>query len=424
MASIDIFPIAIGGVYPPLNLLSDIFSPSLTGSRSLSYPLDLGTNPTFAHAIQFSVYDYEYTGLSEATKALHDYVVQNYGELKSNAGNVNKIKENLATIGGGIQKGLPIGQGENFKPVTIGAPLSIMSLYMPDTVNTTYDSNYNAVQMYDVLGVSNLIANVFSDKKAGNIDFKNPQSIVNAIGSQNLKEVGSVLAGLVGGGMKMQSGDLTGALRQVFKQVPNPQMQLTYKGINLREFQFEFIFTPISAKEAQVVDNIINRFVYYSVPGLMGTVGEGQYLQPPQIFKINFAYTGGNSATKALTNVFQNTLTNVFGTQIANDIGFNGLNKSSPNANSMNGAKLFTIGDCVLTNVNVDYAPNGWAAYDDGYPVQTRLTLQFKEMDLVTKDKVNPARWAKDSASSPANGSLSSQIDTMRSVAEDPHSWS
>ena len=33
----------------------------------------------------------------------------------------------------------------------------------------------------------------------------------------------------------------------------------------------------------------------------------------------------------------------------------------------------------------LDYAPNGWAAYNDGFPIQTRLTLQFKEMDIVTK---------------------------------------
>ena len=55
---------------------------------------------------------------------------------------------------------------------------------------------------------------------------------------------------------------------------------------------------------------------------------------------------------------------------------------SAPNA------KIFQVGDCVLKNVNVDYAPNGWAAYNDGYPIQTRLTLQFQEMDIVTKQSM------------------------------------
>jgi hypothetical protein len=58
---------------------------------------------------------------------------------------------------------------------------------------------------------------------------------------------------------------------------------------------------------------------------------------------------------------------------------------------------VFEIGDCVLSNVNVDYAPNGWAAYNDGFPIQTRLTLQFKEMDIVTKQKlIDQGKGAKD----------------------------
>ena len=45
----------------------------------------------------------------------------------------------------------------------------------------------------------------------------------------------------------------------------------------------------------------------------------------------------------------------------------------------------------------VDYAPNGWSSFQDGHAVETRLTLQFKETDIVTKDKVSPSQWANDS---------------------------
>ena len=44
--------------------------------------------------------------------------------------------------------------------------------------------------------------------------------------------------------------------------------------------------------------------------------------------------------------------------------------------------------------MNVDYAPNGWAAYSDGSPVEIRLTLQFKELDIVTKEAIDPRRDA------------------------------
>ena len=45
-------------------------------------------------------------------------------------------------------------------------------------------------------------------------------------------------------------------------------------------------------------------------------------------------------------------------------------------------------GDCALTNIEVNYAPNGWASFEDGAPVQTTLSLQFKEMEIVDKDRI------------------------------------
>gem|GEM_PF-4468066 len=51
-------------------------------------------------------------------------------------------------------------------------------------------------------------------------------------------------------------------------------------------------------------------------------------------------------------------------------------------------AKVMTIQECVLESVSVDYAPNGWSAFNDGYPVQTTLSLQFKETQILTKKQV------------------------------------
>ena len=144
----------------------------------------------------------------------------------------------------------------------------------------------------------------------------------------------------------------------------------------------EFIFTPVSNQEAQSVDRIINSFTYYSLPDLVQGSG-GQFLTPPQIFQIKFAFTGQPGVLGSIGNVITNTLTNVVGSQLYNSVfGPGSLDASAPNA------KIFQVGDCVLKNVNVDYAPNGWAAYDDGYPIQTRLTLQFQEMDIVTKQSM------------------------------------
>ena len=50
---------------------------------------------------------------------------------------------------------------------------------------------------------------------------------------------------------------------------------------------------------------------------------------------------------------------------------------------------LHKFAPCALTTVMVDYAPEvGWVAHNDGMPVKTRLTLQFKETEILTKSRI------------------------------------
>jgi hypothetical protein len=47
------------------------------------------------------------------------------------------------------------------------------------------------------------------------------------------------------------------------------------------------------------------------------------------------------------------------------------------------------IAECVLTSVIVNYAPNGWVAFEGGAPVQTTMTLQFQEIEIIDKTRIN-----------------------------------
>jgi hypothetical protein len=38
--------------------------------------------------------------------------------------------------------------------------------------------------------------------------------------------------------------------------------------------------------------------------------------------------------------------------------------------------------------MNVDYAPFGWSTFEDGSPTNIRMTLQFMETEIVTKQRV------------------------------------
>ena len=49
---------------------------------------------------------------------------------------------------------------------------------------------------------------------------------------------------------------------------------------------------------------------------------------------------------------------------------------------------LHRIGECALESVNVKFGGERPQFFKDHQPVETELTLQFRELDLVTKEKV------------------------------------
>jgi len=76
-------------------------------------------------------------------------------------------------------------------------------------------------------------------------------------------------------------------------------------------------------------------------------------------------------------------------------------------------AKIFKVyHECVLENMSVDYAPNGWAAFGDGHPVQTRMTLQFREMDIVSKQDIDLAKFNEDNTQPFSNYTASKFTDS------------
>lgn len=126
----------------------------------------------------------------------------------------------------------------------------------------------------------------------------------------------------------------------------NPQQQLLFEGIDFRTFDFSFTFTPRSAREAAEIKKIVKVFRKHSLP----TINDGAagfFFTPPSIFEIQFL-----SGDKINTN-------------------------------------LPLIKRCVVETVDVNYAPNGWAAHTDGAPVQTTMQLRVKEIILVDSKQVD-----------------------------------
>jgi len=384
--SLKVIPTNIGGfnlsgaqLQGPLSSLFQNQNP-----QNLVYPSDLGSNPAMGHAVMFEIFDYK-SGFEDAAKNAIESLKKindvSFGNQNGD-GTFSNLIEGTSKITNIIKDatfnlGLKAIQAGSYQRQTKNK-LANISLYMPDTLNVTYNSNYTDVSLTESLGLKGFIGNAYSD-------LKNPALTKEFLQTVLQSDYGKAAAAKAAG--NLLGPNLSEFIQQSAGIYINPQIQLLYKGVGLRTFQLEFIFTPKTSQEAQVSKDICDSFAFYSLPSFgSNSNGEsGQFLKPPQLFRIKFKFLGKNDVLGSVSNVFSSALSNA-------GLGF--LNSTNPTNTIMNGneAKVMTINDCVLQNVQVDYAPNGWAAYNDGYPIQTRLTLQFMEMQMPTKDTIKNSR--------------------------------
>ena len=291
---------------------------------NLQYPEDLQNKP---HSVKFTVLlpgDSSYQSVVSTTQidSLFDFI---NGQRTSDI-----TKSGIFTIQNTKRK--------------IGTAIT---LYMPDTVNMTYGASYQEDNLsdYKLPFYGQLATDAWSQVTAPGKDMYS-----------NLANVGpDALAAAKGISIKGQTIDSLVPIDVILQQkglAINPQVQVLFKAVALRTFQFEFLFTPYSQQEAANVQEIIRAFKFHAAP----EVGRP---------------AGADNPANAIFFVVPSTF--------LIDYQFNG--KTNENINK--------IGECVLESVTIDYATNGWVTFEDGSPVQTRMTLQFKEIEIVDKSKVD-----------------------------------
>ncbi len=125
----------------------------------------------------------------------------------------------------------------------------------------------------------------------------------------------------------------------------NPKKEQVFKGVDFRTFQFDYQFFPRNETEAKNVLRIIEQFKYHMHPEFKDA-NNFVYIYPSE-FDIMY-YQGGEENR----NIHRHT-------------------------------------SCVLTEMNVNYTPNGaFTAFANGMPTQINVTLNFRELALLTKDKI------------------------------------
>jgi hypothetical protein len=229
-----------------------------------------------------------------------------------------------------------------------------VALYMPDTLAFTEAQTFEELRPGGTLA-----AGVLSAGKSA-IDSILQGQDAGAIAKE---VVGQVSPFILSGLAKQAGGIFQVAFSQAFGVVQNPMLELIYSSPSLRTFRFDFQFYPRDEKEAKEVQDIIQRLRFHQAPEVAQGGSNGFFLVPPSEFDISFYYNG----------------------------------RINPN--------IPKISTCVLTSMDVDYAPGGFSSYEipgenatvggTGMPVSIRLSLQFKETEIMTKSSIRTDRLSK-----------------------------
>ena len=222
-----------------------------------------------------------------------------------------------------------------------------IALYLPPNVQDSTAANYNGFAT-GVVGLAAAGGVNLIDAMQRN-DFEGAaKSLVGTAKGIVQESAKKAVAGIVEG--LTEAEGTTELLNKAFGQADNPYMEVLFDKMALRTFTYNFTFAPRNEDETFDVQKIIQMFRFHMSPELKGA--NNRFLTLPSTFDIHYMYQMEDGV--ATENDFYNK-----------------------------------IATCVLESCTVDYTPGGVRSFANGAPTQITMALQFKETELLTKERVN-----------------------------------
>ena len=219
-----------------------------------------------------------------------------------------------------------------------------IAMYMPAQVQVTYGTKYNDTEISPFAAAAG-------------------EAITNAMGGMGLSDnynqvVGKISEGLKKKGVLMGLSVLDGigisgareALEIASGEIIADRMELAFKGVDRRSFQYTFKMIPRNSREADEIRKIVFAFKSNMLPELIGG-RDRDTMRVPNTFNIQYMYQGKE-----------------------NDF-------------------IHRVSECFLENVQVSYGGDRYKTFephdDSGAPpVETSITLAFKEIEIMTKERI------------------------------------
>jgi len=295
--------------------------------ETIQYPSDLGEGTRHPYSMTFYI---NIKNLSQWARGKNDLVARlgKDGE-HTIASTVEKHQRGRTIVKNAFGTGTDVGFGRNTSRTK-----AAIRLYIPDTLSWSYQNRFRTPSLSGMPGAKSIQAGaaaVEEFQKSGATG--SLASLAKSGAYAGIEAIGKAWGGEEGAALALSA----------FGVAVNPQIDVIYDSPELRTFTFEFLMAPRTASEARDIQTIINLFKFHSAPEFFSENSSvGRYFIPPSEFDIKFSVP-----------------------------------------------TMGTISTCVLENLTVDYGASGAAFYSDDAPVATRLTLQFRELEYITKQYID-----------------------------------
>ena len=236
-------------------------------------------------------------------------------------------------IGEGSQSGLGIGEREGYTSRTLGSVFLPVPGNVVDSNNVSWDAN--EMDPVKLLASQAFFQNVQEGGVEGLVDSLG--SVANAVGENKgdvKTAVGAALANAATGGNILTRA--TGA-------VINPNMELLFKGPQLRTFSLSWKMSPRDYEESEMIKNIIRMFKQSMAVKRSESL---VFLKSPNTYKLRY-----------LT------------------------------ARNRDHSFLPKVKECALTGCSVNYTPDGnYQTYENSSMVAYEMSLSFNELEPIYHD--------------------------------------
>ena len=292
-------------------------------------------------------------GYQTAPNTEGEDIIQSSGVTIGNSGSINKMSPEQLTASLGL--GTTVAKKEEKPEVEGGQVIRIqrpatkrldtaIAMYMPASVQVTYGTKYDdeaigglaaaAASIYQATGGSTSFGDALKDQ-LGNI--------AEDVKKKGLKVVLDIADGAGITGARNAFEITTGA-------VIADRMELAFKNVDRRSFQYTFKMIPRNSREAEEIRKIVFAFKSNMLPEML----EGRNrdtMTVPNTFNIQYMYKGKE-----------------------NDY-------------------IHRVSECFLDNVQVAYGGDRYKTFephaDDGAPpVETQIQLNFQEIEIITRERI------------------------------------